>query len=95
VCSRLAAGGSLEAVIALGTVVRGGTPHFEYVCRECARGLTQVSLDRDLPVIFGVLTTDNQQQALARAGGDEGNKGHEAALAALEMISLLRQLAAR
>jgi 6,7-dimethyl-8-ribityllumazine synthase len=73
-------------------VVRGGTPHFEYVAGECARGVSQVALDEDVPVIFGVLTTDTDSQALDRAGGKEGNKGHEAAVAGLEMVTLLRRL---
>ena len=89
---RLAAGGGVDAVIALGVVIRGGTPHFDYVAGECARGLARVSLDHDLPVVFGVLTVENEAQALERAGGSEGNKGAEAALTALEMISLLRRL---
>lgn len=89
---RLAASGRYEAVVALGAVVRGGTPHFEYVAGECARGISRVALDEDVPVIFGVLTVDTEEQARARAGGAEGNKGHEAALAALEMVTLLRRL---
>ena len=89
---RLAASGRFEAVIALGAVVRGGTPHFEYVAGECARGVARVALDEDVPVIFGVLTTDTDAQALERAGGREGNKGHEAAIAGLEMVTLLRRL---
>lgn len=87
---RLAASSGFEAVIALGAVIRGGTPHFDYVCAESARGLMQAGLDADLPIIFGVLTCDDQTQAEARAGGAEGNKGHEAALAALEMIAFVR-----
>jgi len=87
---RAASGDRVAAVIALGAVVRGGTPHFEYVCRECARGIMQVGLELDLPVIFGVLTTDTMEQALARAGGAEGNKGRAAAIAALEMTTVLR-----
>jgi 6,7-dimethyl-8-ribityllumazine synthase len=89
---RLAATGRYEAIITLGAVVRGGTPHFEYVAGECARGVSQVALDEDVPVIFGVLTTDTDSQALDRAGGKEGNKGHEAAVAGLEMVTLLRRL---
>ena len=89
---RLAASGRYEAIIALGAVVRGGTPHFEYVAGECARGVGRVALDEDVPVIFGVLTTDSESQALDRAGGKEGNKGHEAAVAGLEMVTLLRRL---
>jgi len=89
---RLAASGRYEAVIALGAVVRGGTPHFEYVAGECARGLSQVALTENVPVIFGVLTTDSDAQARDRAGGNEGNKGREAAHAGLEMVTLLRRL---
>lgn len=89
---RLAASGRYEAIITLGAVIRGGTPHFEYVAGECARGVSRVALDEDVPVIFGVLTTDTESQALDRAGGKEGNKGHEAAVAGLEMVTLLRRL---
>lgn len=89
---RLAASGRYEAIIALGAVVRGGTPHFEYVAGECARGVAAVALAEDVPVIFGVLTTDTEDQARERAGGGEGNKGSEAALAGLEMVTLLRRL---
>ena len=80
----------LAAVVTLGCVIRGGTPHFEYVCAESARGVGAAALALDKPVIFGVLTTDDQAQADARAGGAHGNKGEEAALAALEMVSVLR-----
>ncbi|NCF81264.1 MAG: 6,7-dimethyl-8-ribityllumazine synthase [Proteobacteria bacterium] len=80
---RLAASGRYEAIIALGAVVRGGTPHFEYVAGECARGVSRVALEEDVPVIFGVLTTDTDEQARERAGGKEGNKGFEAAIAGL------------
>ncbi|NIR28686.1 MAG: 6,7-dimethyl-8-ribityllumazine synthase [Gammaproteobacteria bacterium] len=89
---RLAASGRFQAIITLGAVVRGDTPHFDYVAGECARGVAAVALKYDLPVIFGVLTVDNVEQALARAGGEHGNKGDEAALAALEMVSLLRRM---
>jgi 6,7-dimethyl-8-ribityllumazine synthase len=92
VANRLAAVGEVDAVIALGVVIRGDTPHFDYVAGECARGLARVSLDHDLPVIFGVLTVENEQQALDRAGGAHGNKGAEAALSALEMISIMHKL---
>ena len=84
-----AKGGRHDAVIALGAVIRGGTPHFDYVAGECSRGLAQVSLEYDLPVIFGVLTTDNIDQALERAGSGAGNKGFDSAVAALQMIGLL------
>lgn len=94
VAQRLAASGRFDAVIALGAVVRGDTPHFEYVAGECARGIARVALDFNLPVIFGVLTVDDRDQAMARAGGREGNKGYDSALAALEMVALLRNLPA-
>ena len=87
---RLAAAGCWDAVIALGAVIRGGTPHFDYVAGECAAGLSRVALDRGLPVIFGVLTTDTVEQALERAGTAEGNKGFDAVMAALEMVATLR-----
>lgn len=89
---RLARRGEVDAVIALGAVIRGETPHFDHVAGACARGIARVALDFELPVIFGVLTVDNEQQALARAGGESGNKGEEAALAALEMISVLHRI---
>ena len=89
---RLAAGGRHDAVIALGAVVRGGTPHFDYVAGECASGLADVGRKRGLPVIFGVLTTDTVDQALERAGAGEGNKGFDAAVAALHMVALLDRL---
>lgn len=82
----------VKAVITLGCVIRGGTPHFDYICAEAARGIGEAALRLNKPVIFGVLTTDDRQQADERAGGAEGNKGQEAALAALEMVSLLRAL---
>lgn len=81
-----------DAVIALGAVIRGDTPHFDYVAGECARGLSQASADFDLPVAFGVLTCDDVAQAEARAGGGHGNKGWDAALAAMEMVDLFGRL---
>jgi 6,7-dimethyl-8-ribityllumazine synthase len=92
VAQRLAATKRFDAIIALGAVIRGGTPHFEYVAGECTRGLSAVSLKYDLPVAFGVLTVDTIEQAIERAGTKAGNKGAEAALSAIEMISLLRGL---
>ena len=80
------------AIVVLGAVIRGETPHFDYVAGECARGIANVSLDTGVPVIFGVLTTEDYSQAEARAGGALGNKGAEAAMAALEMATLLRAL---
>jgi len=90
--ARVASSGRFDAVIALGAVIRGGTPHFDYVAGSCADGLGQVALDHDLPVIFGVLTTDDVEQALERAGTGEGNKGFDAAMTALDMIDTLRSL---
>jgi 6,7-dimethyl-8-ribityllumazine synthase len=89
---RLAASKRFDALIALGAVIRGGTPHFEYVAGECTKGLAMVSMKYDIPVAFGVLTVDTIEQAIERAGTKAGNKGAEAALSAIEMISLLRNL---
>jgi 6,7-dimethyl-8-ribityllumazine synthase len=89
---RLAASKRFDAIIALGAVIRGGTPHFEYVAGECTRGLSAVSMQYDIPVAFGVLTVDTIEQAIERAGTKAGNKGGEAALSAIEMINLLRGL---
>jgi len=91
-CRRLAEAGGHQAVVALGCVVRGGTPHFEYVCSEASRGVIQASLDTGIPVSFGLLTTDTMQQADERAGGAHGNKGAEAADAAVDMAQLMRAL---
>jgi 6,7-dimethyl-8-ribityllumazine synthase len=84
--------GRYHAVIALGAVIRGGTPHFEYVAGECVKGLSTISLEYDIPVAFGVLTVDTIEQAIERSGTKAGNKGEEAAASALEMVSLLDQL---
>lgn len=92
VAQTLADGGA-DAVICLGAVIRGETSHFDFVAGECAAGVQRASLDADIPVIFGVVTTDTLDQALDRAGGEHGHKGVEAAEAALEMVDLLRQLA--
>lgn len=82
-----------DAVVALGCVVRGGTPHFDYVCNETARGVMDVMLETDVPVAFGVLTTDDIPQAQERAGGREGNKGFDAALSAIEMARFMKRVA--
>lgn len=87
------ADGGADAVICFGAVIRGETPHFDFVAGECAAGIQRAALDADIPVIFGVLTTDTLEQALARCGGEHGHKGVEAAEAALEMVDVLRQLA--
>jgi 6,7-dimethyl-8-ribityllumazine synthase len=92
VASKLAVSRNYDAIIVLGAVIRGGTPHFDYVCSECARGVTEVSLETGIPVLFGVLTCDDMEQATDRAGGKHGNKGADAALAAIEMATLLPKL---
>jgi 6,7-dimethyl-8-ribityllumazine synthase len=89
---RLAASKRFDAIIALGAVIRGGTPHFEYVAGECTKGLSIVSLKYDIPIAFGVLTVDSIEQAIERAGTKAGNKGAEAAMSTIEMINLLRSL---
>jgi 6,7-dimethyl-8-ribityllumazine synthase len=89
---RLAASERYDGIIAVGAVIRGATPHFDYVAGECAKGLATVALDHDIPVGFGVLTVDTIEQAVERAGTKAGNKGVDAALSVLEMISLLRRL---
>jgi 6,7-dimethyl-8-ribityllumazine synthase len=89
---KLAQSGRYDAVITLGAVIRGGTPHFEYVCQGVTEGVSGAMRDTGVPIAFGVLTTDDLDSALARAGGSEGNKGAEAALAAIEMAQLVRAL---
>jgi 6,7-dimethyl-8-ribityllumazine synthase len=93
VCERIAASGRFDAVIALGCVIRGGTAHFDYVAGEAAKGIAGASSRTGVPIIFGVLTTDTIEQAIDRAGVKLGNKGGEAALAAIEMVNLLKALA--
>ena len=91
--ARLAAtGGAFDAVVCLGAVIKGGTPHFEYVCSGVTSGLTSVAKDSDVPVIFGVLTCDTVEQALDRAGVKAGNKGTDAAMAAVEMATLIQKV---
>ncbi len=90
--SKVAASNRHDAIIALGAVIRGGTPHFEYVAGECVKGLSQVSLNATMPVAFGVLTVDSIEQAIERAGTKAGNKGAEAAAGALEMLNLLAKI---
>ena len=94
VCQRLARSGKFEAVVALGAVIRGGTPHFEQVCSGLASGLASAQAETGVPMAFGVLTTDSIEQAIERSGTKAGNKGADAALAALEMVSLGRVLKA-
>jgi 6,7-dimethyl-8-ribityllumazine synthase len=89
---KIAAQGKYDAIIALGAVIRGGTPHFEYVAGEAVKGMAQVSLKHGVPISFGVLTVDTIEQAIERAGTKAGNKGAEAATSAIEMVNVLRQL---
>lgn len=92
VVQRIAASKKYDAIIALGAVIRGGTPHFEYVAGECVKGIAQVALQHDLPISFGVLTVDTIEQAIERAGTKAGNKGAEAAMSTIEMFSLFNNL---
>ncbi len=92
VANMLAAKKKWDAIICLGAVIRGETPHFDYVCSETARGIQDVALKHSIPIVFGVLTTDNEKQALARVGGSQGDKGWDAALTALEMVSLQKKI---
>ncbi|MGB1198145.1 MAG: 6,7-dimethyl-8-ribityllumazine synthase [Thalassotalea sp.] len=92
VAKKAANSGKFDAIIAIGAVIRGGTPHFDFVAGECNKGLAQVCLDSEIPVSFGVITTDSIEQAIDRAGLKVGNKGGEAALSALEMVNVLSQL---
>jgi 6,7-dimethyl-8-ribityllumazine synthase len=89
---KIAAKGEYDAIIALGAVIRGGTPHFDYVAGECVKGMSQVSLKHGVPIAFGVLTVDTIEQAIERAGTKAGNKGAEATLSAIEMVNLLRRI---
>ena len=92
IAKKLAHSKKYNSVICLGAVIRGGTPHFDYVASEVSKGVAQVGMDSGLPVIFGVLTTDNIEQALERAGTKAGNKGWDAALSAIEMVNLMAKL---
>ncbi|MCP5142807.1 MAG: 6,7-dimethyl-8-ribityllumazine synthase [Chromatiales bacterium] len=92
VAQKLAAAKKYDAIVSLGAVIRGGTPHFEYVAGECVKGLASVSMKFDIPVINGVLTVDTIEQAIERAGTKAGNKGSEAAMAAIETVNVLRKL---
>ncbi|AZR72952.1 6,7-dimethyl-8-ribityllumazine synthase [Anoxybacter fermentans] len=91
VAKKMTLSGKYDAIICLGAVIRGATPHFDYVCAEVSKGIAKVSLDSEIPVMFGVITTNNIEQAIERAGTKAGNKGSEAALAALEMANLMRE----
>lgn len=92
VAKRMATSGKYDAVITLGTVIRGSTPHFDYVCSEVAKGVSAINMQEGIPVIFGVLTTDTIEQAIERAGTKAGNKGWDAGTAAIEMANLMKQL---
>lgn len=92
VASRMAKSGKYDAVICLGAVIRGSTSHYDYVCSEVSKGIASVSLQTGVPVLFGVLTTENIEQAIERAGTKAGNKGYDCALSAIEMVSLLREM---
>ena len=91
-CKTAAQTGKFKAILGLGCVIRGDTPHFDYVCAETTRGIGEVSLNQDIPVAFGLLTTDNLQQAMDRAGDNHENKGEEAALTVLEMLELFKNM---
>lgn len=92
VASKMAKSGKYDAVICLGAVIRGDTTHYDYVCNEVSKGIASVSLESGIPVMFGVLTTENIEQAIARAGSKGGNKGYDCALGAVEMVNLLRTI---
>lgn len=89
---KLAKSGKYDAVICVGAVIRGDTTHYDYVCNEVSKGVAHVSLNTGVPVLFGVITTENIEQAIARAGSKAGNKGYDCALSAIEMVNLLKQL---
>ena len=92
IASKMAKSGRYDAVICLGAVIRGSTSHYDYVCNEVSKGIAAVGLDSGIPVLFGVLTTENIEQAIERAGTKSGNKGYDCALSAIEMVNLIRQI---
>ena len=92
IASKMAKSGKYDAVIALGAVIRGSTTHYDYVCSEVSKGIANVSLKSDIPVMFGVITTENIEQAIERAGTKAGNKGYDCALGAIEMVNLIRNI---
>ena len=92
ITKKLANTGKYDAIITLGAVIKGSTPHFDYVCAEVSKGVSQISLQSELPVIFGVLTTNNIEEAIERAGTKAGNKGADAAFSAIEMINLIKEI---
>lgn len=92
IASKMAKSGKYDAVICLGAVIRGSTSHYDYVCSEVSKGIAQVSLNSDIPVMFGVLTTENIEQAIERAGSKAGNKGYDCAVGAIEMVNLIHEI---
>lgn len=92
IASKMAKSGKYDAVICLGAVIRGSTTHYDYVCSEVSKGIATVSLHSDIPVMFGVLTTENIEQAIERAGSKAGNKGYDCAVGAVEMVNLIREI---
>ena len=92
IADRLAASGKYDAVIAVGAVIRGATTHYDYVCNEVSKGIAQVGLKNSIPVLFGIITTENIEQAIERAGSKAGNKGYDCALSAVEMVNLMKKL---
>ena len=92
IASKMAKSGKYDAVIALGALIRGSTTHYDYVCSEVSKGIANVSLNSDIPVMFGVITTENIEQAIERAGTKAGNKGYDCALGAIEMVNLIRNI---
>jgi 6,7-dimethyl-8-ribityllumazine synthase len=92
VAKKLAKSGKYDAIVCLGAVIRGATPHFEYVAAEVSKGIAMVNLETEVPISFGVLTTDNIEQAIERAGSKSGNKGWDAAVSAIEMVNLIKEI---
>jgi 6,7-dimethyl-8-ribityllumazine synthase len=92
ICDKLASSGKYDAVIAVGAVIRGATSHYDYVCNEVSKGVAQVGLKNGIPVLFGIITTENIEQAIERAGSKAGNKGYDCALSAVEMVNLMKKL---
>ncbi|WP_432628670.1 6,7-dimethyl-8-ribityllumazine synthase [Brotaphodocola sp.] len=92
IASKMAKSGKYDAVICVGAVIRGNTSHYDYVCNEVSKGIASVSLESGIPVLFGVLTTENIEQAIERAGTKAGNKGYDCALSAIEMVNLIREM---
>ena len=95
IASKMAESGRYDAVICLGAVIRGSTTHYDYVCSEVSKGIAHISLNSDIPVMFGVLTTENLEQAIERAGSKVGNKGFDCATGAIEMVNLIREMEAQ